>query len=101
MMELDRRARLDPSRPAQRLRRQARVGPVTANVEGKLTADGPGRVPRLAGYGPHGRTPLVQDRNRHAFLRLRRPGRRNGLHECTLPAAECCISDLRPPCWLC
>jgi hypothetical protein len=32
MIELGRRARLDSSRPAQRLRRQARVGPGTAHV---------------------------------------------------------------------
>jgi hypothetical protein len=96
MMELGRRARLDSSRPAQRLRRQARVGPVTANVEGKLTADGPGRTPQRTGYGPHARTRLTQARNRHALLRLKLSVCRTGLHLCTLPEAGCWTSDLRP-----
>ncbi len=96
MIELDRRARLDSSRSAQRLRRQARAGAVTAHVAGRLTADGPGRAPQRTGYGPHGRAPLTQARNRHALLQLKLSVCRTGLHLCTLPEAGCCTSDLRP-----
>jgi hypothetical protein len=96
MIELRRRARLDSSRLAQCLRRQARVEPVTANVAGKLTADGPWRAPQRTGCGPHARTRLTRPRNCRVLLRLKLSVCRTGLHECALPEAGCCTSDLRP-----
>jgi hypothetical protein len=64
MMELGRRARLDSPRPAQRLCRKARVGPVTVGIAGELTADGARRAPEGTGYGPDAGTRLTQARRR-------------------------------------